>query len=177
MAGADKGLLPLKGRPLIAWVIDRLRPQVHELLISANRNRERYAALGASVVTDMTPEFAGPLAGLQAGLKAAAFPLVLMVPCDAPLLPGDLVQRLLQGLEQAGTRAAIVRAAGRLHPTFGLCQREVAADLDAYLAEGGRKLESWFQRVGAVEVSFDDEAQALANINTPADLEAVAARL
>lgn len=97
MGGVDKGLLELRGRPLAAWVAERLAPQVDELLVSANRNGERYAAIGYRVVGDRIPGFAGPLAGLHAALKVAAHQLVATVPCDSPFLPADLVLRLFSG--------------------------------------------------------------------------------
>ncbi|MGE5945425.1 MAG: molybdenum cofactor guanylyltransferase MobA, partial [Betaproteobacteria bacterium] len=101
MGGVDKGLLELRGRPLAAWVVDRLRPQVDHLLINANQNRERYAEFGCPVVADEIPDFAGPLAGLHAALSAATTPLVATAPCDSPFLPETLVSRLFSALTAA----------------------------------------------------------------------------
>ena len=107
MGGSDKGLEELRGRPLAAWVVERLAPQVDELLISANRNGGRYAALGHRVLGDRIAGFAGPLAGLHAALEAAAHPLVATVPCDSPFLPGDLISRLLSALTAPGTKLSV----------------------------------------------------------------------
>ena len=94
MGGIDKGLQELRGRPMAQWVVERLAPQVDELLINANQNGERYAAFGHRIVPDQIPDFAGPLAGLHAALSAAAHPLVATAPCDSPFLPADLIIRL-----------------------------------------------------------------------------------
>ena len=94
MAGEDKGLIELHGRPMIRWVLERFSPQVSQVLISANRNQERYAALGNPVVVDAVSDFSGPLAGLAAGLTSATTKWLASVPCDSPLVPPDLVKRL-----------------------------------------------------------------------------------
>ena len=106
MGGTDKGLQELRGRPLVAWVSERLAPQVDELLINANQNVERYAAFGDRVVPDQIPDYAGPLAGVHAALSAAAYPLVATAPCDSPFLPADLVFRLFSALTAPGTKSS-----------------------------------------------------------------------
>lgn len=170
MGGADKGLLPLKGRPLVAHVAERLAPQVGSLLINANRNRDDYARLGWPVIEDLLPGQAGPLAGLQAGLAACATPWLAAVPCDAPRLPADLVPRLAAALAQRpGALAAAPFADGRLQSAFLLCRRECLPPLAGFLAAGGRKLEDWLRSVAVVEVPFADGA-AFANLNTPEEL-------
>ncbi len=170
MDGNDKGLQPLRGRPLAEWVAERLAPQVDELLVSANRNPARYAAFGHRVVADAVPDFAGPLAGLHAALSAAAHPLVATAPCDSPFLPEDLVSRLYAGLTAAGADLALVRAGERVHPVFCLCRRELLPGLAAYLASGERRFMGWIAAVNAVEVDFSDRAEAFENLNTLADL-------
>ena len=94
MGNVDKGLQPLRGKPMVAWVIERFAPQIDEVLINANQNLERYAALGHRVIPDEIAGYAGPLAGLHRGLTEAAFELVATVPCDSPFLPRDLIARL-----------------------------------------------------------------------------------
>lgn len=169
MAGREKGLLPLHGRPLIDHVLERFAPQVGRIVINANRHREDYAAFGHPLVTDITGDFAGPLAGLQAGLRCCETPLIATVPCDAPLLPDDLVARLFKALENDNATIAAAFVAGHLQPTFMLCRREVLADLERHIAAGERKIHAWLTDNNAVEVPFDD-ADAFANINTPAEL-------
>ena len=169
MGGVDKGLVMLDGQPLVAHVLARLAPQVDEVLISANRNLERYRAFGHAVLEDRIAGFAGPLAGLHAGLCAASQALVLSVPCDVPALPGDLATRLMQGLRAAGAEAAVARAGGRLHPVFCLCHRELRQRLETFLAGGGRRVQGWLETVDCTVVDFD-EPGCFGNINTPADL-------
>ena len=172
MGGADKGLQPFAGRPLAAWVVERLRPQVGRLLISANRNQERYAEFGCPVLGDLTPGFAGPLAGIQSALAVTDTPLLLAAPCDSPRLPADLASRLHRALLAGEAEIAIPVAAGRAHRAFCLLRRELAPCLDAFLAAGGRRLGEWQATRLAVEVDFDDAADAFANINTAEDLAA-----
>jgi molybdenum cofactor guanylyltransferase len=170
MGGVDKGLQLLNGRPLVRYVINRLAPQVDELLINANQNGERYASFGHRVVPDQIPDFAGPLAGVHAALSAAAYPLVATAPCDSPFLPADLVFRLFSALTTSDADLAVARTFDQPHPVFCLCRRTVLPHLSEFLAAGGRKFEHWYATLKAVEVAFDDEADAFANINTRDDL-------
>ena len=170
MGGVDKGLLDLDGRPMVAHVIDRLVPQVDALLINANQNVERYCAFGHPVVADRIGGFAGPLAGLHAGLSVAQTPLLVSVPCDSPFLPLDLVARLRAALEADGAQITVAKTGARAQPVFSLMRRDLLDDLTAYLAGGGRKIDAWYARLAVIEVSFDDQAAAFANINTREEL-------
>jgi molybdopterin-guanine dinucleotide biosynthesis protein A len=171
MGGADKGLVEYRGRPLVAYAAERLRPQVDELFLNANRNAGQYAAFGAKVIADRDGAFLGPLAGLSAALHATACELVVSVPCDSPDLPEDLVGRLAEGLRSAGADVAVAQAAGRLHPVFCLCRREVLAALDQYLAQGGRRVEEWVRSRNWTAVAFEDQPEAFRNLNTAEDLQ------
>ena len=170
MGNIDKGLQELRGQPMVHWVIERLAPQVDELLINANQNGERYAAFGHRVVPDQIPDFAGPLAGLHAALSAATHPLVATAPCDSPFLPADLVARLLAALTAADAELAVARTFDQAHPVFCLCKREVLPHLTEFLESGGRKIDRWYSTLKIVEVAFDDEAEAFENINTREEL-------
>lgn len=170
MGGVDKGLQELRGRPLAAWVVERLAPQVDELLINANQNPERYAAFGHRVVADRIPDFAGPLAGLHAALSAATHPWVATAPCDSPFLPADLVARLSRAQQAGGADLAVARTFDQPHPVFCLCKRELLPHLTAYLHSGERKFDRWYATLKTVEVSFNDEAAAFENINTRDEL-------
>jgi len=173
MGGVDKGLQPLNGRPMAAWAIERLAPQVDEILLNANQNIEAYARLGQRVVPDSLGGFAGPLAGLHAGLQAAAQPLVASVPCDSPFLPLDLVARLKSFLGE--NDLAVAKTGDQPHPVFALVRRSVLPHLERFLAGGGRKIDAWYATLAVVEVSFDDEPDAFRNINTLDELSAAAA--
>ncbi len=171
MGGVDKGLQELHGRPMGAWVVERLAPQVDELLINANRNAERYAEFGYRVVADQIPDFAGPLAGLHAALSAAAHPWVATAPCDSPFLPTDLVSRLASAMRAADADLAVARTFDQPHPVFCLCKRDLLPHLTAYLQSGERKFDRWYATLKTVEVPFDDVASAFENINTREELQ------
>ena len=170
MGGADKGLQELGGRPMAAHVLERLAPQVGAVLISANRNLERYAELGCPVLPDTLHGYAGPLAGLQAALAQATTPLLVTAPCDSPFLPADLVARLHDGLVAQQAELAVACADGRAHRAFCLLRRELLPGLDAFLAAGERRVGLWHASLKVAEVDFSDEAGAFGNINTTEDL-------
>ena len=170
MGGVDKGLQPFRGRPMVVHVIERLAPQVDELLINANRNPEAYALLGHRVIADEIAGFAGPLAGFERGLAHARGELVMTVPCDSPFLPTDLVQRLRARLESAAAEIAVARTGEQAHPVFCLMRREVLPSLQAFLGAGERKIDKWYARLRVEEVAFDDQTDAFLNINTRDEL-------
>lgn len=167
MGGADKGLVELHGLPLIEHVLGRLAPQVAGVIVSANRNMDRYRALVARVVPDAGPpgSYRGPLAGMRAGLAAAPTAWAAFVPCDTPQLPRDLVARLSDAVNTRGTRAAVARSQGRVQPVACLLSTSLLASLDEHLAAGGAAVHRWLDAVGAVAVDFDDPL-AFRNINT-----------
>jgi molybdopterin-guanine dinucleotide biosynthesis protein A len=174
MGGVDKGLVELDGRPLVAHVLSRLAPQVADVLINANQNIDRYAAFGVPVVPDDVGGFAGPLAGLHAGLTRATRDYVATAPCDSPFLPADLVARLYAALAAHGAQLAVAKTLDQAHPVFCLVRRDVLPHLAAFLEGGGRKIDAWYATLAVVEVQFDDEADAFRNINTAAELAAAA---
>ena len=158
MGGVDKGLQEFRGKPMVAHAIERLAPQVGEIIINANRNVEEYRAFGHRVVSDSITGFAGPLAGFERGLDYAKGELVMTVPCDSPFLPTDLVPRLRAALERADAELAVAKTGDQPHPVFCLMRRSLHGSL------------RWYSTHKVVEVPFDDEAQAFMNINTKAEL-------
>ena len=168
MGGVDKGLQPLRGKTMVEWVLARLAPQVDDIVINANQNLERYRAFGREVVSDQITGFAGPLAGLHAGLKAVKHPLAVTVPCDSPFLPADLVARLQNSIKD--NDLAVARTGEQPHPVFALVRKPVLANLENFLESGGRKIDAWYASLKVVEVGFDDEADAFRNINTLEEL-------
>lgn len=171
MGTVDKGLQLLRGKPMVQWVVERLAPQVDELLINANQNIEQYQILKYRVIPDAIGGFAGPLAGLHRGLSEAAHPLVVTAPCDSPFLSLDLVAKLHAALEQQNAELAVARTGDQPHPVFCLCRKSVLPGLTAFLESGGRKIDLWYSRLKVVEVPFADEA-AFRNINTREELTA-----
>ena len=170
MGGVDKGLQDFRGKPMVAHVLERLAPQVDEIIINANRNLEAYKALGHHVVSDSITGFAGPLAGFERGLGSAKGKLVATVPCDSPFLPIDLVARLRAALEHANAELAVAKTGDQAHPVFCLLRRSLHESLRQFLGSGQRKIDRWYSSHTFIEVPFDDEAQAFMNINTKAEL-------
>jgi len=173
MGGVDKGLVPINGRPMIAWVVDTLRSQVADVLINANRNHDSYRGFGCDVVDDGDSEFRGPLAGMVSGMRAARTPYIAVVPCDSPLLHGSLVQRLHDAARASGAPIAAAHDGGRLQPVFALLSCELLDDLAGYLDDGERKIDRWYARHGYESVDFSDVAESFANINAPDDKRAL----
>jgi molybdenum cofactor guanylyltransferase len=217
MGGVDKGLEPLQGRALVEHAIERLRPQVGTIAISANRNVDQYARYGFPVFTDdvsraadrddwgrrlegvtdghplpgnappvskhlpsaQAPDgtpiaFAGPLAGIAQGLARIDTEWMLVVPCDAPLFPDDLAAQLAEALIISTADLALAATiepdgARQRHPVFALIPRRLAGSAETELLSGARKLDAWYRRHNAVEVSFRD-SRAFYNANTLRDL-------
>ena len=170
MGGADKGLIDYQGRPLIEWVLAALAPQVDEIVISANRNLERYAAYGRRVLPDTLPDYPGPLAGVLAAMEAVTADWLLVVPCDVPHLPADLALRLLGAAQLEGVQLAVAADAARVHHSCFIVRTEQRGDLAAYLARGERAVRHWQAALSSTTVRFD--AAACANLNRPGDLRA-----
>ncbi|AMP04027.1 molybdenum cofactor guanylyltransferase MobA [Collimonas pratensis] len=176
MGGIDKGLALLDGQTMVAHVIARLAPQVGSLIINANRSQARYAAFGYPVWPDQQADFAGPLAGLQAGLCHCTTPYLLTAPCDSPYLPEDLLQNLAKALQNAAADVAVAVTTDpdtltlQPQPVFMLLKRSLLTDLNDYLQGGGRKIEAWYRRLNYSEALFDD-GDAFRNINTEEQLQ------
>ena len=173
MGGADKGLQSYQGMPLAMHAMLRLAPQVGHVMINANRNLAAYESFGAPVFTDASGDFAGPLAGFVAGLEQCDTPYLVTVPCDSPLFPDDLVERMAAALAGAKAEIAVACApeAGemRAQPVFCLMSAALLESLVLFTRAGGRKIDRWTAQHACVEVPFDD-ARAFANANTLAEL-------
>ncbi len=174
MGGTDKGLQPLRGMPMAMHVLWRLAPQVIDVVINANRNLGAYEGFGRTVVPDASADFQGPLAGMLAGLPYCETDWMMVVPCDVPHLPTDLVSRLLTAAEAVDAPIAMpvtVDPDGQrqTHPVFLLLRGDLYDSLSVFMQNGGRKIDLWTASVGAIEVPFDD-ASAFFNANTLADL-------
>jgi molybdopterin-guanine dinucleotide biosynthesis protein A len=182
MGGGDKCLRLLAGRPLLEHVIERLGPQTSLLLLNANGDPARFAGFGLPVAADSPADFAGPLAGILAGLEWAArerpgHPLLLSAPTDAPFLPRDLAARLVATRQAEGADIAMAASGGRTHPVVGLWPVALARELRAALVEEGlRKVDIWTARyrVAVVEFPMDDfpggAVDPFFNANRPEDL-------
>lgn len=175
----DKGLVGLRGEPMVAHVARTLAPQVGRLIISANRHPERYAQYG-DVVADGEPELGvwqGPLVGIATALEALSAPAasaaqwLVVTPCDTPFLPADLAARLIGAATGAGAAMAYAAANGQRHSACMALRTSLLQPLRDYLRAGDRKVGLWQARSGAVEANFDDApSHAFMNVNTPEDL-------
>jgi molybdenum cofactor guanylyltransferase len=188
MGGGDKCLLPLAGRPILAHVIERLKPQVAELIISANGDPARFSAFGLPVVEDRLDFYAGPLAGILAGLEWARTNrpesrFAITAASDTPFLPADLVDRLRSASGEGEANLVVARSAEGMHPVFGLWHVTLAPDLDASLMSGDRKVSDWVRQHQAREVMFPPvkiEGRTIDpffNVNRPDELAAAEAFL
>ena len=182
MGGVDKGLQNFRGQPLAQQTLVRLQQQSlppQDILINANRNLAAYQSLGVPVWPDSLDGFAGPLAGFLTGLEHCQTPLLLTVPCDSPLFPLDLVQRLVQAMADQDADLAMAAAPEadgtvRPQPVFCLLKTELLESLIKFTQGGGRKIDAWTGQHRCATVPFDlpsDSAHAFANANTLAELQ------
>nr|WP_298414245.1 molybdenum cofactor guanylyltransferase MobA [uncultured Halomonas sp.] len=167
MGGVDKGWTLLRDKPLILHVLSRLEGRTGAVLINANRSLDAYEQLGYPVVTDIEGDFKGPLMGILSGLTAALTPWVLVVPCDTPALPKDLVTRKIEGINDHDI--AVAHDGERAHPVVALMRRDLAPDLREALAAGERKIDRWYARHHWCHVDFSDQPEAFINLNSPED--------
>ena len=174
MGGGDKGLLAIGDRTMLEHVIERFAPQVGELALNANGDEARFAKFDLPVLADPVAGYAGPLAGVLAGLDWAAgrgIANIVTVAADTPFLPADLVDRLLDAAAVQGRQIALACTATGLHPTFGLWPVALRDDLKTALSEGVRKVVDWTDRHGVARAEFPvGEFDPFFNVNTPEDL-------
>jgi len=175
MGGRDKGLVTLSDRPMIAHVLDALKPQVGKIIISANRNLSRYASFGFPVISDELEGYQGPLAGILAGMKHVDTPWVLCAPCDAPALPRDLARRLAQALDRQPAELAVVHDGANLQPAFLLASLALKEDLADYLRRGKRKLGQWCNKHNPALADYSNAPEHFINVNHTGDLETLPA--
>ncbi|QWE11546.1 molybdenum cofactor guanylyltransferase MobA [Polynucleobacter sp. es-EL-1] len=176
MGGIDKGLIPFHNKPLIESAIERLKPQVASILINANRNITKYAHYGYPVIMDETPDFSGPLAGFSIGLKHCQTPYLLTSPCDSPLLPSDLAEKMVTELELHNLdlvyASSLEDGKAWAQPVFCLMRSNLRDSLTNFLNKGDLKIDRWFKELHSGTVIFEN-ALAFANVNTPEELEAL----
>ena len=178
MGGLDKALLNLGGKPLLAWVIARLSPQVAAIAINANGDPERFRAFGLPVIADETDDRPGPLGGILAGLEWAAnagFERILTVAADTPFFPCDLDCQLRTAAELTGSQIALAasrddRRGARLHPTFGIWPVALRHELRCAIADGTRRVLAWTDQYAVAKAVFDSDPDPFFNINKPDDM-------
>jgi molybdopterin-guanine dinucleotide biosynthesis protein A len=171
MGGADKGLLDWHGKPLIAWLHEQVRPLSDDLIISCNRNQQRYAAFADQLVSDSQDDFPGPLAGILAGLRSARHAQLLVLPCDAPLIDQKLLQSLLHA---AGEQPVVVRQGEQWQPLISLWPTQLLAALEDAWSSGQRSPLSFLRAAQARTLDCLQDDPRLANLNTPRLLDQAA---
>lgn len=177
MGGIDKGLVDLRGRPMVMHVVDILRPQVGRLIINANRNTDQYEALGYEVISDVVGNYFGPLAGMASAMQASRTPYVLTVPCDSPLVGQDLAMRLYSALMDDDADASVAHDGERMHPVFALLKRDLLPSLHSYLSSGERKIDRWLNQNKLAIAYFKDKPDAFINVNSPDERKALESKL
>ncbi len=185
--GGDKTLSALAGKPMLEHAIDRLSPQVNALVLNANGDPGRFAAYGLTVVADPVGDYAGPLAGVLAGLdwakRESGARWVVTAAGDSPLFPDDLVARLMAAVEGRYPAIALAACGDQIHPTFGLWPVALAGDLSDALKTGVRRIVSWTDNHDCTIVDFGQHTQGshvfdpFFNVNTREDLQAAEALL
>lgn len=169
MGGQDKGLVELAGRTMVAHVIAALRPQVGALIINANRNQGTYARLGYPVVPDGLGDYFGPLAGMASAMQKAETRYILTAPCDSPLVPTDLAERLYGAMSREDAEIAVAHDGERMQPVFALLRCELLDSILGFLGSGERKIDRWYTRHRSALADFSDRSETFLNVNTPAE--------
>ena len=167
MEGADKGLMKLDGRPLIVYILDAIEAQVGQVLINANRNTDDYASYGYTVIPDELDNYQGPLAGFAAAMTKASTRYIVTLPCDAPLIPANMVQRLSLALEQSQADIAVAHDGTRLQPVHAMIAVSLLPSLNEFLDAGNRKIDLWYAKHKMALADFSDIPEIFNNINTP----------
>jgi len=170
LGGQDKGLVLYNNKPLIEHVIERIKPQVETILINANRNQEIYTSYGFPVISDELDDFQGPLAGFVTAMRVAKTRYIVTLPCDGPLLPRDLVARMINRIDKLqnvnSDTLCVAHDGKRLQPVYALIPVGLIDSLEHFLAEGNRKIDLWYAQHAMQRVDFSDKPHAFDNINT-----------
>lgn len=171
MQQQDKGLVRYHGQPLVSYALSAMSALTGQVLINANRNLEQYQTFGYPVISDLNDNFEGPLAGVLAAMQAVDQDVLLVMPCDSPLIKPEHLQRLLDSRAEADADVAVAFDGERLHPVFLALKTNLQDSLAAYLQSGERKIDRWLQQHVMVQVDFSQEPDVFVNINTLAELQ------
>lgn len=170
MNNRDKGLINFKGQPLVSYAIAAMRRVVDQAIINANRNILEYQAFGLPVISDQTGSFDGPLAGILAAMMFAETGVLLVVPCDSPLVKASHLQKLLAIRAENDADIAVAFDGERLHPVFLAIKTTLRPSLEDYLLSGQRKIDLWLEQHKTVKTDFSTEPDIFVNINSMKDL-------
>ncbi|EGW22410.1 molybdenum cofactor guanylyltransferase MobA [Methylobacter tundripaludum] len=174
MNNQDKGLMNFNGRPMVSYAIAALAPAVDGVFINANRNIDQYRQFGWPVISDQTDSFDGPLAGILTAMihadADADADVLVVIPCDSPLIKTEHLQKLLLTRAEHNADVAVAFDGTRLHPVFLAIKTALQTSLQEYLADGQRKVEVWLAQQNLVRVDFSNETEIFSNINTMTEL-------
>ncbi|PPK77092.1 molybdenum cofactor guanylyltransferase [Methylobacter tundripaludum] len=170
MNNQDKGLVNFNGRPMVSYAIAALAPVVDCVFINANRNIDQYRQFGWPVISDQTDSFDGPLAGILTAMIHADAYVLVVIPCDSPLIKTEHLQKLLLTRAEHNADVAVAFDGTRLHPVFLAIKTALQTSLQEYLADGQRKVEVWLAQQNLVRVDFSNETEIFSNINTMTEL-------
>lgn len=166
MGRQDKGLMFFNNKPMIAHMVDVVEFEVARLLISANRNIEKYQQY-SEVVSDDLSDFQGPLAGIAKAISVTKTPYLLVLPCDSPLITQAIIQRLVTAMNKNNVDICVADDGTRIHPTIAIIKVKVQNNLLDFLESGNRKLSLWVQKNNFAKVDFSDYPEMLSNFNNP----------
>ncbi|MEE9492412.1 MAG: molybdenum cofactor guanylyltransferase MobA [Gammaproteobacteria bacterium] len=167
--GRDKGLISIAGQPMIEHLLKQLHEQIPRIIISANRNIERYQAYNLPVIMDEERDYAGPLAGISAAMQAVSSEYLLTLPCDAPVIAHDYLKRMATALCQKPADIAIATDGNSLQYIHTLIPVRLHQHLQKHLQAGHHRVGEWLRQNSFTEVDFSDQAEAFHNMNTEAD--------
>ncbi len=170
LGGIDKGLFLLSGRPLIEYCIERIRKQVRNITINANRNLAKYQAYSFDVITDLHSDSIGPLGGIQVALEKIDSDFICFVPCDCPLIPLNLIQNLYEPYTNHDYDLSIALVEGKYQPTFFMAKKSLKNSLGKFIDRGGRKIMHWIKQTNFITVEFTDPKHFV-NLNSKKDIQ------
>ena len=170
MNNQDKGLVSFKGRPMVSYAVAALAPIVDCMFINANRNIDQYRQFGWPVISDRTDSFDGPLAGILTAMDHVDADVLVVIPCDSPLIKTEHLQKLLLTRAENNADVAVAFDGVRLHPVFLAIKTALHVSLQDYLANGHRKVSVWLERQNLIKVDFSNEPEIFCNVNTMAEL-------
>jgi len=177
MGGQDKGLLEFNGESLIGILIRELERQKVATVINANRNLDRYQALGLPVISDQLEDYQGPLAGFASAMDFVDSDFILTLPCDGPALAADYVARFVASQNQSGASICVAFDGERLQPVHALIQTKLLTSLNQFLDSGERKIDRWYALHDYLRTDFSDCTEMFRNINTPSDQQSLQTEL
>ncbi len=170
MNNADKGLVTLNNKPLISYVLSELSTLLDEIYISANRNVNTYAQFGYPVITDLSTDFSGPLAGILSVMSVTHADVLIVVPCDSPLIKTEHIQQLLDSVVTRNLDITVAFDGERIHPVFLAVKTSLKQSLESFLENGERKVELWLKQHNWASTDFSKNNEIFTNINTYEEL-------